>query len=144
MKANKELRGNYLVSNPEDEMEPLLAGKVWEEVRDAWGYRVPPLGSEVVHHIYSGATGGRYDIVSLLVTVSPASHQYMHTEPKHGVIACMNRKLKKREWNFAEVKEAVGKDLTALVKIWIDNEEVTDPHYVDLAQELLTIARWRR
>ena len=142
--TNKQIRWEYLLENPEDELEEVLSGEIWSKVRKAWGYKNPPHGSEVVHHIYRGTVGKKHDINSLLITVSPAAHEYCHKCPKHGVIACLWKKIKKREYDFKEVKEATGRNVTALVQSWVENGDVTNPYYVDLANDLLRIAKWRQ
>lgn len=136
MLTNKEMRRDYLSDNPEDEVEPYLSGETWEKVRGAWGYIHAPFGSEVVHHIWRGGTGYKADLWSLLITVSPASHDYVHKCPKHGVVACIYAKIKKGEFDSEEVKKALGRDLIAQTIIWREQEEVTHPYYTDLINKI--------
>jgi len=130
------MRRDYLKDNPEDEVERHLYGETWRKLRAAWGYREPPYGSEVVHHIWRGGTGYKCDVWSLLITVSPATHDYMHKCPKHGVVACVYAKSLKGEFDNDEVKKATGRNLLGLLSIWRDNEEVAHPYYVDLIHEI--------
>lgn len=136
MPVNKQLRWEYLTLNPEDELEKHLSGETWDKVRDAWGYSTPPYGSEVVHHIWRGGIGYKCDIMSLLITVSPAAHNYVHKCSKHGVVACVYTKMLKEEFDPDEVKDATGLNLLALLTIWKDNEEVIHPYYVGLITEI--------
>ena len=50
----------------------------------------------------------------------------------------------KREYDLAEVKEATGRNVIALVEAWVENGEVTNPYYVDLANDLVRNAKWKR
>lgn len=136
MPVDKQMRRDYLEEFPDDELEVHLSGEVWRKVRSAWGYRYPPLGSEVVHHIWRGGVGLKVDIPSLLITVSPAAHDYVHKAPKHGVVACVYTKMKKGEYDNEEVRQATGRNLLATILSWRDNQEVVHPYYTELISEI--------
>ena len=134
--ASKKIRFDYREANPDDELEDSLSGEVWSKVRDAWGYRTPPYGSEVVHHIYNSALGAKNDCWSLLITVSPAAHEYVHKCPKHGVVACVWTKLGKKEFDRDEVKDSLGRDLINMLSVWRESGAVTHPYYLNLIQDI--------
>ena len=137
MAGDKKIRHDYLSENPADELQHSLTGEVWDQVRDAWGYGYnPPYGSEIVHHIYNSALGAKNDVWSLLITVGPAAHEFVHKCPKHGVIACVWAKLQKDEFDREEVAESLGRDLVNRIVIWRDNEEIMHPYYMSLVQEI--------
>ena len=132
MGGNRIMRVDYRIENPADELEDNLSGEIWNKVRDAWGYSNPPYGSEVVHHIYNSAMGAKNDCWSLLITVSPAAHEYVHKCPKHGVIACVWTKLEKDEFDREEVKDSLGRDLIGMLSVWRETGAVTHPYYSEL------------
>lgn len=136
MAGNRIMRIDYRLDNPADEIEEHLSGEVWNKVRDAWGYREPPYGSEVVHHIYNSAMGSKNDCWSLLITVGPAAHEYVHKCPKHGVVACVWAKLNKDEFDREEVKDSLGRDLINMISVWRESEGVTHPYYLDLIRDI--------
>ena len=136
MAGNKLMRHEYRQENPGDELENNLSGEVWRKVRDAWGYSNPPYGSEVVHHIYNSAMSAKNDCWSLLITVSPAAHEYVHKCPKHGVVACVWTKLEKDEFDREDVKDSLGRDLINMLSVWRETGEVTHPYYLNLLQDI--------
>ena len=137
MAGNKQMRVDYREANPADELQQNLKGEVWTKVRDAWGYYdEPPYGSEVVHHIYNSGIAKKNDAWSLLITVGPASHEYVHKCPKHGVVACVWTKLEKDEFDREEVRESLGRDLINMLSVWRETGEVTHPYYRSLLQDI--------
>ncbi len=136
MTIDKRMRVDYLRDNPADELEDSLYGETWDKVRKSWGWSNRNWGSNVVHHMWRGGVGKKLDLWSLLITVSPAAHDYVHKCPKHGVVACLYTKMKKGEYNNEEVLKHVGRNLLGLVSLWKETEEVTHPYYVDLITEI--------
>jgi len=136
MAGNKKMRTEYLFANPSDELEGSLKCEGWDMIHKAWGYNEPPYGSEVVHHIYNAGMGSKNDAWSLLITVSPAAHDFVHKSPKHGVVACVWTKLEKEEFDRAEVSESLGRDLINRISIWRETGEVTNPYYLSLIQDI--------
>lgn len=136
MAGNRIIRREYLLKNPGDELEGNLSGEAWEKIRFAWGYSNPPWGSEVVHHIYNTALGSKNDIWSLLITVSPAAHDFCHKCPKHGVVACVWTKIVKDDFDRESIVEATGRDLINRIVLWRDTAEVVHPYYVELIDKI--------
>lgn len=135
---DKEVLFRYLDENPEDEISEHLTGEGWDKVRRGWKF-APGYGSVVVHHIYRGATGGRYHIWPLLISVDPISHQFLHMSPQHGLVACLWLKIcKKKEYDRELVRSVVGRDPVGVVKNWVDTGELMHPYYVELAKGVVS------
>lgn len=124
----------YLWQNPEDELEAVLKGKEWDSIAKAWGGAT---GSCVVHHIYSGAMGGKYDIWPLIITVDAVSHDFCHKYSKLGLIACVWAKLvRNKEFDRELVKKVTGRDLINIIVSWREMMYVEDPYYLGLIDDI--------
>jgi len=136
VKRDREAVHRYLEENPDDELESALSGEEWEKVKQSWLFS-PGYGSDVVHHIYRGSVGHKYDITSLMITVSALAHDFVHRHPKHGVIAALYVKHRKEEYDREYVKQVVGIDIVGLVDNWLSNGDVTHPYYSEIGQTIL-------
>jgi len=135
MARDKEAVRKYLDENPEDELRDYIRGEAWDMVCRNW-LSAPKWGSEVVHHIVR-ATGTKYDIPSLMVTVDAMTHEWVHKCPKYGVVLCLWYKaMVKDEFDRDQVREVTGRDWIAVIDYWLDNEQLGDPTYRGLAVEL--------
>jgi hypothetical protein len=137
LKRDRELLRRYLDENPEDELRPVAQGEGWVAVSKNW-LGPPKWGSEVVHHVI-GCLGGKYDILSLMVTVDAMTHEWVHLCPKHGVVASLYIKAKKGEFDREHVKEVTGRDVIAIIDYWVDSGQMLDTYYVFLAEELISM-----
>ena len=135
MKRDREAVRAYLEANPSDELAEVARGDGWNAVQRGWMYP-PKGGTEVVHHIIR-STGGKYDILSLMVTVDAMTHEWAHKCPKQGVVGALYVKAKKGEFDREHVKEVTGRDIIAVVDYWADSERLGDPYYRQLAELLI-------
>ena len=134
MPRDKQAVREYLESNPEDELRQEVRGEAWKMVRDQW-LAPPKWGSVVVHHIVR-ATGTKYDIPSLMVSVDAMTHDWMHRCPKYGVVLAIWHKVNKGEFDRDQVREVTGRDWVSVINSWLVNGELGDPWYAAIAQEI--------
>lgn len=73
--------------------------------------------SVAVHHI---AIGNRVDVVSNLITVEAAWHDWIHANPTVGTLLCLLVKQSKGEINAAEWRECSGYELAG----WLSLDKV--------------------
>ena len=124
----------YLWQNPEDELRAVLKGEEWSRIDKAWGGCA---GSCVVHHIYRGGIGCKYDVWPMIITVDAATHAFCHKHPKLGVIACVSVKLvKKNEFDREMVKKVAGVDLINVIISWREMMDIQDSYYLELIDDI--------
>jgi hypothetical protein len=111
---NQELVAEYLKSHPFDELYPLLV---------ELGFKVPawqPPGRNPYepHHLF-GNMGQRWDKVTNIISVSPATHDWCHNHQAQDEwrIAALYIKLRKRELDLADFKTITGKYLGGWLSI---------------------------
>jgi hypothetical protein len=133
---NKQAVREYIEVNPEDELRQEIRGEGWKRVRGQW-LAPPKWGSVVVHHIVR-STGTKYDIPSLMISVDAMTHQWLHECPKYGVVLSLWHKINKGEYDRDQVKEVTGRDWIAVISSWVENGELGDPWYHEIAQQIVS------
>ena len=120
------VRRKYAADNPECELSPLMILH--------GGIRGISDGVET-HHIVGAA--GRIDVVSNIITLSPAIHRWVEANVVEGRIWCIYAKSLKNEINADEYKQCSGMSLSG----WLVNHRAEwpvclVPHLDELLQSL--------
>ena len=112
MPESLAIRRKYAADNPECELSPLM-------IRHG-GIRGISDGVET-HHIVGAA--GRIDVVSNIITLSPAIHRWVEANVVEGRIWCIYAKSLKNEINADEYKQCSGMFLAG----WLVNHRAEWP-----------------
>lgn len=112
--ASLAVRKSYREDNPTCELSRLLF-----EFGHIRGSYVSDRAE--THHIVGAA--GRIDVVSNIITLSPAIHRWVESEVVVGRIWCLYAKILKREINAEEFRQCSGMFLSG----WLDNHRAEWP-----------------
>lgn len=125
---------------PGDEVEYLLRGDVWSQVKAGWNL---PMWIET-NHVLRASHGKKLDLRCNLVRMTNRAHHYFHKDHFGGIVVCMlavvrresDKPLILKEWH-----EAFGKHPLWWLHDAMRDEEVPE-HYMDHAVEVLKAFRF--
>lgn len=120
---------------PGDEVEYLLRGPVWQQVKAGWNL---PIWIET-NHVLRAAHGKKMDLRCNLVRMTNRAHHYFHKDHFGGIVVCMLAVVRREPDKtviLAEWKQAFGKHPLWWLFDAINDGEVPE-HYIPYAVEVL-------
>lgn len=74
-----------------------------------------------MHHI-CGSRFGRKELLTNWICVCPGCHNFCHEQPRAGRIACVWKKLRKKEFDPAEYHSCTGQYVEGTLEIYRDDD----------------------
>lgn len=139
LKRDPQLVQAYKLEHPYCEVLGCIQGKTWEQIlKSRLAFHKCKYPEDLpleLHHIYGG-TSNRFDLWGNIIHISTAAHEYCHTKPCEGKVACLYAKHIKGDLTEEAIEQLQERFLLHPIGR-LDSMNVTEKWAKDMRAELL-------